>query len=61
MLTNHLKDSGLTYLQHMRRALLISHALVMAAVTCFIHAFLPFVFESNASSTIKNLYKRLEI
>ena len=58
-LTKHLKESNLTYFQHMRRALSISCNLMTASAACLIHAFLPFVFETSASSTIKDLLKTL--
>jgi hypothetical protein len=60
MLARHLRESNLTYFQHMIRALSISYKLLVSSVACLIHAFFPFVFETKASSTIKNLCERLE-
>jgi len=58
-LTRHLKEVDLTYSQHMRRALSISCRLALASASCFIHAFAPFIFETNASTTIKDLSRKI--
>ena len=60
-LTKHLRESDLTYFQHMRRALSISFNLMTASAACLIHAFFPFVLETNATSKIKSLYEKLEL
>ncbi len=59
ILTNHLKESNMTYFQHMRRATGISLSLAVAASACIIHGFFPFLFETNASETIKELSRKV--
>ena len=49
----HLRDTGMTYFQHMRHAFLISSLLTTAAACCIIHAVFPFVFKKTASNIIK--------
>lgn len=59
LFTEHPDSVGETYFEHMRVALSFAGPLSIAAVTAFIHAFLPFLFVTTASSTVKRLYLRM--
>ena len=52
---DHPASIGETYLEHMWAALTFSLLMVRAAVACFVHAFLPFLFVQTGSSTVKKL------
>jgi len=58
-LTKHLSETNMTYFQHMRRATGISLSLSIAAISCMIHGFFPFMFETKASDLIKDLVRRI--
>jgi hypothetical protein len=58
-LTNHLDSADMNYFQHMIWAMTISCRLFGASICCFIHAFLPFLLESQASDTIENLSEKI--
>lgn len=47
-----------TYFGHMAFAGWFASKLFMAAFAALIHAFLPFLFETTASSIIRELYER---
>lgn len=55
----HPESVGETYLEHMRAALTFSFTMVRAAVACFVHAFLPFLFVRTGSSTVNRLSKEM--
>ena len=57
-LSKHLAESGLTYTQHLARALKIFVMLSKATVLILIHGFLPFTFETSATDTIKEIYSK---
>ena len=59
-LSEHYESIGETYLRHMWEAVTISVMLIIAAFACLIHALLPFVFKTTASSIIKNIINDLE-
>ena len=50
---------GETYLEHMRAALWFSSTMARAAVCCFVHAFLPFLFTKTGSSAIERLFEAM--
>ncbi len=56
---NHPESVGESYLEHMRAALAFSFTMVRAAVACFVHAFLPFLFVRTGSSTVDRLSKEM--
>lgn len=60
-LGDHLKSVDETYFQHMRHALSFTLTMLVTAVACFIHAFLPFLFKSSGSDTILRLHDRMVI
>lgn len=57
-LTQHLKDSQVTYIEHLKFALYASFQLLYASVASFIHAFIPFVFKGSAAFVVIKLYKQ---
>jgi hypothetical protein len=58
-LTDHPASVGETYLQHMRTALSFAGPLAMAAGAALVHAFLPSIFVTTASRTVKTLHDRM--
>ncbi|MBZ9708835.1 DUF6356 family protein [Mesorhizobium sp. ESP7-2] len=56
--TSHTAKVGETYFGHMAFAAWFSSRLLMAAGAAFVHAFLPFLFETTASRIIRELYER---
>lgn len=51
----HLLEIGETYFEHLLFLFAISIWLISAGIILFIHAFLPFLFEVNASKHIKKI------
>lgn len=56
--TSHPAKVGETYFGHMAFAAWFSSRLMMAAGAAFVHAFLPFLFETTASRIVRELYER---
>ena len=52
---NHLDKAGKTYFQHMAQAWKYAFKLLLAALAGLIHGFLPNLFETTASDTVKKL------
>ena len=48
------------YFAHLFEALVVVSSLLKAAVACLIHAFLPFVFTTTASSTMRKVLQRTD-
>ena len=57
--TDHPAAAGETYGEHMRVALSFALPLAKAAIAALVHAFLPFVFTTTASATVKTLHDRM--
>lgn len=57
--TDHPASVGETYGEHMGVALSFAGPLFLASIACFIHAFLPFAFETTGSRAVKQLYQRM--
>jgi len=55
----HLRDTGLTYMAHMRQALGFCGRLQMCAIKVFVHSFLPDTFTKDASDEISRLHKEM--
>jgi len=51
----HLKENGMSYLQHLKFAIFLSGKTLGCAIASLIHAFIPFVFVDHTSSTINKL------
>lgn len=60
-LTRHLDDVGESYFQHLSHALGFAATLAVAALACFLHALLPFLFEHTGSSLIRRLHDRMVV
>ncbi|GGH22928.1 hypothetical protein GCM10007036_28320 [Alsobacter metallidurans] len=56
---DHPAAVGETYGQHMRTALSFARPLAIAAGAAFVHAFLPWLFVTTASRTVKSLHERM--
>ena len=57
--TEHPASAGETYGEHMRVALSFALPLAKAAIAALVHAFLPFLFTTTASATVKTLHDRM--
>ena len=59
LFTEHPEAAGESYVEHMRVALSFSGPLLMAGLAALVHAFLPFLCTSTASTTVKQLHARM--
>ncbi len=48
-----------TYGEHFMFALKFGMTLLIAGLAAIVHAFLPFLFEKTASTTVKRIYPRI--
>ena len=55
----HPRSVGETYFEHHRTALSFSASLLSAGAKCFIHAFIPCLFQQSASRSIAVLHDRM--
>jgi|TARA_R110000744_G_scaffold7389_3_gene25610 hypothetical protein len=56
----HLKDSKMSYFEHLSFAMKLSVQLNVMALVSFIHAIFPFVLQNHVSSGIKDLNDKLK-
>lgn len=56
MFDEHLKTSKVTYLQHLKWALLAGARLIYAGVTSIIHGFIPSLFNGSAPKQVIDIY-----
>jgi hypothetical protein len=54
----HLKDVKESYLKHLLEAWLVAGTFVFAGLICFIHSIFPFIFQTTASTMVKNIINR---
>lgn len=54
----HLKDSNVTYFEHLKFAIYASFRLIIAGIASFIHAIVPQFFPGTAAFTVIDLYKK---
>ena len=59
LFTSHPASVGETYGEHMRVALSFAGPLAKAAGAALVHAFLPFLFTTTASLTVRRLHDRM--
>ncbi|HZH52777.1 MAG TPA: DUF6356 family protein [Microvirga sp.] len=59
LFTEHPEAVGETYLQHMGVALSFAFPLLRAGLAAVVHAFLPFLCVTTASTTVKRLHARM--
>ena len=55
----HLRDTGLSYMAHMRQALGYYGRLQMCAMKVLLHAFIPDVYTKDASDEVCKLHKEM--
>lgn len=53
LFTQHPRENGVTYLQHMCISLNLCKTFTVASVQAFIHAFFPFLFETGSTDAVK--------
>lgn len=56
LFTNHPNKNGMTYKEHLKRAMNLSWNMGYGAFCLAIHAFFPFLCEKTGSTVIKELY-----
>jgi hypothetical protein len=54
----HLKIVNENYLKHMFEAWFVVITFIVAGFVCFIHSIFPFLFQTTASSMVKNIIAR---
>jgi hypothetical protein len=59
LFTEHPATVDETYLQHLGQALGFSAAMLLGGLACLVHAFLPFLFLTRGSDTIRVLHDRM--
>jgi Family of unknown function (DUF6356) len=59
LFTDHPDSVGETYTEHMGVALSFAAPLLAAGLAALVHAFVPFLFLTTASSTVKRLHARM--
>ncbi|RDI62090.1 DUF6356 family protein [Microvirga subterranea] len=59
LFTEHPESVGETYLEHMGVALSFAFPLLRAGLAALVHAVLPFLCVTTASSTVKRLHARM--
>ena len=59
LFTEHPDSVGESYVEHMKVALSFAIPLLGAGCAALVHAFLPFLFLTTASSTVKRLHARM--
>ena len=59
LFTEHPRSVGESYLEHQRFACTFGARMVVAGLACFIHGFLPFLFQTTGSSTVLSLHERM--
>ncbi|MBV8684278.1 MAG: hypothetical protein JO111_15480 [Caulobacteraceae bacterium] len=54
--SEHPRSVGESYFEHLETAMNFSGALAAAALACFVHAFLPFLFVTTGSRQIRRIH-----
>ncbi|MHA2403456.1 MAG: DUF6356 family protein [Candidatus Kariarchaeaceae archaeon] len=57
---SHLEEVNETYWQHFKCAIGFSGTMLLLAIICTIHAFIPELFKTTASDNIESLLKRMK-
>lgn len=57
--SQHPKSIGESYFEHMRHALSYAFWLLLAGISCLLHAIFPFLFQNVASDCIVRLVNKL--
>jgi len=61
LFTTHPASVGETYGEHFATATYFARQLLIAALACFVHAVLPFLFEKTASGILRRLHERMVV
>jgi len=56
----HLQKVNENYFKHMVEAWAISIVFVLSGLICLIHSFFPFIFQTTASTMVKNIINRTD-
>lgn len=56
----HLKLVNENYFKHMLEAWLITATFILSGLICFIHSIFPFLFQTTASTMVKNILNRTD-
>jgi hypothetical protein len=56
---DHPASVGETYREHMRTAMSFARPLAKASLAALVHAFLPWLFTTTASATVRDLHERM--
>ena len=59
LFTEHPATVNETYGEHFRTANSFAGALLVGSLVCFVHAWLPFLFQKTGSGIITRLYERM--
>ena len=59
-LTEHLREVGQTYPEHLVRAMGFGITMLAAGLACLVHALFPFLFVTTGSRCIRRLHSQLE-
>lgn len=59
--TEHPQSVGESYVQHLCHAWSFACPMFLAAIACFLHGVLPFLFTTTGSSTIRRLHDRMVV
>jgi len=54
----HLKKVNESYFKHMIEAWLIAITFIFSGIIVFVHSIFPFLFQTTASTIVKNIIKR---
>lgn len=58
--TEHPKEVGMNYFQHLLFAFKVGGTLFGCVLACIVHAFFPFLFTHTTSKTIQKLNAKIE-
>jgi hypothetical protein len=61
LFTDHPASIGETYGEHLATAAWFARHLFVAALACFAHALVPFLFERTASGIVRRLHDRMVV
>lgn len=59
LFTNHPREVGETYKQHLFFALTFGISMLIGGIACIIHAFFPFLFQKTASNILFKMSRKV--
>tara|TARA_Y100000593_G_C4290290_1_gene327890 strand:- start:958 stop:1203 length:246 start_codon:yes stop_codon:yes gene_type:complete len=59
IIVTHLRDNDISYVDHMKRAVVWAGEMSVASIALSIHAFIPCAFTKTASSMIEKINKEM--